>query len=148
MNSNEAMNIIVEKEEERIQAKKKFLKEDLIIRNEIIRLKELILIDKSNYWYFDAAALCFVQYEQKDMGSGYIGPSVYGPVNDNYRNEGNYLWVTAYNASLNSESLSLKSILNSYGLFKERDDAIEDSFSRIKLFRSGVKIECSPVIQK
>lgn len=144
MNSNEVMNIIVEKEEERIQAKKKFLKEDLIIRNEIIRLKELILI---NYWYFDAAALCFVQYEQKDMGSGYIGPSVYGPVNDNYRNVGKYLFVTAYNASSNSESSSLESILSRYGLFKERDDAIEDSLSRIKLFKSGVNIQCSPVIR-
>lgn len=103
-----------------------------------------IASSKCSYWYFDASALCFVQYEQKYMGSGY---TVYGPVDDDYEDEGNYLWVGAYRPSLNSESLSIESVLNEYGLFKERDDAIEDSIRRIKLFKSGANIECSPVIR-
>lgn len=148
MTDAEIFTLIAQKEEERSLLRHKYAKEDLIIRDELTKLKNSLLNNESNYWYFDASALRFVEYEYKDMGDTCINTPVYGPVGEEYKGEGEYLWVTVHTPLFNAEDKDHESRLNELGLFKDRDDAIEDSIRRIKLFKAEADIECSPVIRK
>lgn len=100
-----------------------------------------------NYWYFDATLFCFVEYEPVEMSHLYSGSPTYRPVDDN-EDQKRYSWVAINRSTSSNPCLTNEDYLNELGLFKDKNDAIKNTIKKIKLFKEGFNIECSPVIQE